>query len=117
MTYVEKEPWTGGNADINEFLHPAWTFEHPRDVVNDRDLSLAEKRAILSSWASDACAVESAPGLRQPPGARHAVTFDEIVNALQRLDDPPPRPGGARARPLVWAFGAGSAPSRPSAAR
>ena len=40
-------------------LHPAQAFSHPSDVVNDPDLTLNEKRAILASWASDACAVDS----------------------------------------------------------
>src|SRR2546421_10505432 len=87
------------DLDLNALLHPASAFDHPRDVVNDPDLTRHEKRAILSSWASDACAVASAPGLRQPPGARAAVTFDEIIDALRSLDDPkPPRPGGKSMR-------------------
>ena len=87
------------DLDLNALLHPASAFDHPRDVVNDSDLTRHEKRAILSSWASDACAVASAPGLRQPPGARAAVTFDEIIDALRSLDDPePPRPGGKSMR-------------------
>lgn len=90
-------------------LHPSWAYEHPRDVVSDPTLSVSEKRAILSSWASDACAMDSAPTLRRPPGAHQAVPFDDIVEALQSLDDPPPRPGGGRARPLVWPFGASTA--------
>jgi hypothetical protein len=99
------------HEDEEAALHPSWVFDHPRDVVNDPTLSVAEKRAILSSWASDACAVDSAPNLRQPPGARQAVTFDDVLDALQSLDDlpPPPRPGSARRRALVWPFGASSA--------
>jgi hypothetical protein len=82
-------------VDLNALLHPASAFDHPRDVLNDPDLTRHEKRAILSSWASDACAVASAPGLRMAPGARQTVTFDEIIDALRSLDDPtPPRPGG-----------------------
>jgi hypothetical protein len=56
------------------------------DVVNDPDLTTQEKRAVLASWASDACAVEAAPELRQP-GA-HVVAFDDIMDALKRLDGP-----------------------------
>jgi hypothetical protein len=83
------------NVDLNALLHPASAFDHPRDVLNDPDLTRHEKRAILSSWASDACAVASAPALRQAPGTSRAVTFDEIIDALRSLDDPtPPRPGG-----------------------
>jgi len=75
------------DLDLNTLLHPASAFDHPRDVLKDPDLTRAEKRAILSSWASDACAV--APGLRQAPGSRQPVTFDDIIDALRSLDDPP----------------------------
>ena len=93
-----REPDLGSPADfgpdLNALLHPASAFDHPRDVVNDPDLTRHEKRAILSSWASDACAVASTPGLRQAPG-KPPVTFDDIIDALRSLDDPqPPRPGG-----------------------
>lgn len=81
--------------DIQALLHPARAFAHPRDVVTDPDLTTYEKRAILSAWASDACAVQSRPGLRRPPGVKGVVSFDEILDALKSLDDdPPPRPGG-----------------------
>jgi hypothetical protein len=53
--------------DLNELLHPAQAFGHPSEVVNDPNLTLNEKRAILASWASDACAVEAAPELRSAP--------------------------------------------------
>ena len=81
--------------DLDALLHPARAFEHPMKVVNDPDLTLAEKRAILASWASDACAVEAAPGLRQPPGVGRAVEFDDVMDALRMLDrqasgKPPP---------------------------
>jgi hypothetical protein len=74
------------DPDLEQLLHPAAAFDRPQDVVDDPDLTLDEKRAILSSWASDACAVDSQPSLRRPPGARTAVTFDEIVEALRALD-------------------------------
>ena len=71
--------------NLNELLHPAQAFEHPLEVVHDPDLTLNEKRAILASWASDACALEAAPELREiPSGCR--VPFDEIIDALRTLD-------------------------------
>lgn len=73
-----------------QLLHPAAAFDHPRNVVDDPDLTIEEKRAILSSWASDACAVESQPTLRQAPGSKHSVSFDEVVDALQSLGRKPP---------------------------
>src|SRR5665647_1635146 len=85
--------------DLNAILHPGSVFDHPRDVLADTMLSRAEKRAILASWASDAAAVTSCPSLRAIPGARCAVSIDEILEALSSLD-PPPRnpPGGKPAR-------------------
>jgi len=84
----------GMELDLDQVLNPAAVFNHPRDVLNDPDLSKQEKRAILSAWASDACAVDSMPGLRQRPGGAAPVSFDDIVDALRSLDDdPPPRPG------------------------
>jgi hypothetical protein len=78
---------TGGNTafDLDALLHPARAFAHPKDVVRDSHLTLYEKRAILSSWASDACAVESAPALRDPPDGP-LVTFDDVMDALRSLD-------------------------------
>jgi hypothetical protein len=72
--------------DPNELLHPARAFEHPSHVVNDPDLTLNEKRAILASWASDACAPEAAPHLRCAPGGKRPVLFDEVMEALRTLD-------------------------------
>ena len=74
------------NQDLQALLRPAQAFAHPRDVVADHDLTLNEKRAILASWASDACSVEAAPALRQVPGASLPVTVDEILDALRMLD-------------------------------
>jgi hypothetical protein len=54
--------------DLDEVLHRATAFAHPSEVVNDPDLTLSEKRAILASWASDACAVEGCPGLAAAAG-------------------------------------------------
>ena len=73
------------NFELNELLHPAQAFAHPSDVVNDPDLTLNEKRAILASWASDACAIEAAPALRKTPGGT-AVSFDDVMDALRALD-------------------------------
>ena len=65
------------------------------DVVRDSDLTLNEKRAILASWASDACALEAAPDLRVTTSGR-AVRWDDIMDALRTLDHEADRYG----RPL-----------------
>ncbi|MGE3987304.1 hypothetical protein [Pseudorhodoplanes sp.] len=71
--------------DLDELLHPARAFSHPSEVVRDPDLTLNEKRAILASWASDACALEAAPELREIPGGTR-VRFEEIMECLRDLD-------------------------------
>lgn len=76
----------GFEFDLDDLLHPAKAFGNPRKVVDDPDLTLNEKRAILASWASDACAIEAAPALRQVAGAPHPIPFDEIMDAMRALD-------------------------------
>src|ERR1700730_659796 len=71
--------------DDDGLVYPSQVFERPSDVVNDPDLSLNEKKAILASWASDACAIEAAPALRKIRTER-VVEFDEIMEALRTLD-------------------------------
>jgi len=76
---------TDDDFNLDDLLHPADAFGHPSEVVNDPDLTINEKRAILASWASDACAVEAAPDLRvSSKGA--PVRFDDIMDALRTLD-------------------------------
>lgn len=72
--------------DFDGLAYPSQVFEHPRDVVSDPDLSLNEKRSILASWASDACAIEAAPALRKTPVGR-VVPFDDIMDAMRALDN------------------------------
>jgi len=68
-------------------LRPPIGFNHPSDVLKDPFLDPGEKRAVLSSWASDANAVPSRPTLRQSPTCDHAVPLSEILFALRRLDN------------------------------
>jgi hypothetical protein len=71
--------------DIEALLHPSRAFRHPLDVVRDADMTLAEKRSVLASWASDACANESNPALRAS-ATGNVVNYDDIIDALQSLD-------------------------------
>jgi hypothetical protein len=64
-------PVKGLREARERLLRPAVGFRHPMEVVKDPDLDLADKRAILSSWASDACAL---------------VLVGEVLQALRRLD-------------------------------
>ena len=100
--------------DLDTLLHPAGAFAHPADVVHDPDLTLNEKRAILASWASDACAVEAAPVLRKAPGAARPVSFDDVMDALRLLDrqpgdyQPPPRYRRVLSNRVPGVFGRGA---------
>ncbi len=85
----------------NDLMHPAQAFEHPSHVLNDPDLTLNEKRAILASWASDACALAAAPHLRCALGGRQPVLFDDVMEALRTLDKLPTEKDRARSRRVL----------------
>ena len=87
----------GKEFNIEALLHPASAFRTPMEVVNDPNLTVQEKRAVLAAWASDACAVEASPELRQLASAE-PVQFDDIMNALKCLD------GETAARPNYAKF-------------
>ena len=61
-------------------------YTHPDDVASDPRLTLAEKRAVLASWISDARAVENAPSLRRLDSGA-VVEVDAILRALVLLED------------------------------
>ena len=82
--------------DFSYLLHPGTKFDQPKDVVSHPGLTLAEKRAILASWASDASAIASCPALRAPDGLKAPVTIDEILDALCALDNGPRHPPGGK---------------------
>jgi len=82
--------------DFQALLHPGTVFEHPKDVVMHPSLTLAEKRAILASWASDASAIASCPALRAPEGLNAPVSIDAILEALCELDGGPRNPPGGK---------------------
>jgi hypothetical protein len=77
--------------DIGRMLQPANAFADPMAVVDDQDLTLTEKRAILSSWASDARSAESV--LNRAEGV---VRLDDVMDALKELDR---RYGDLKSRP------------------
>ena len=68
---------------------PFSRFLHPFDVSRHPSLEPEVKRAILASWASDRSAVRDEPAMRKPPGAKRAVSIDEILEAMHDLDKGP----------------------------
>ena len=76
----------GLKSALERWLRPAVGFSHPRDVLKDPLLGPDEKRAVLSSWASDASAVQDEPTLRWLLGTPEPVPLADIREALQRLD-------------------------------
>lgn len=74
------------NTPLGRLLRPVIGFNHPTDVLKDPFLGPADKREILSSWASDANAVASRPTLRRAPTSDTPVPLSEILAAMRRLD-------------------------------
>ena len=67
-------------------VRPAVGFQNPDDVVKDPHLTWGDKREILSSWASDASAVQDEPRLRWLLGTVEPVPLEEVLSALKRVD-------------------------------
>lgn len=82
----------GLGAALERWLRPAG-FGRPADVLKDPKLDLARKRAILTSWASDAASVRDEPSLRWLLGTPAPVPLADIQVAMARLD-----PGTRRRR-------------------
>jgi hypothetical protein len=78
--------WHGLAAARERWLRPAVGFDHPRDVLKDPFLDEAEKRAVLSSWASDASSVREQPTLRWLLGTPEPVPLSDIREAMAKLD-------------------------------
>lgn len=76
----------GLSAALARGLRPAIGFTIPDDVVKDPDLPPDEKRAILTSWASDASSVENDPTRRWLIGTPEPVRFADVRDALLRLE-------------------------------
>jgi hypothetical protein len=86
LIHSQAPPLPGLGAALERWLRPAVGFARPRNVLKDPLLGPAEKRAILSSWASDASAVKDEPTLRWLLGTSEPVPLTEIREALHRLD-------------------------------
>ena len=71
---------------LARLLRPAVGFSHPSEVLKDPLLGPEDKRSILSSWASDASAVDDHPTLRWLVGTEAPVPLTEVLAALARLD-------------------------------
>ena len=76
----------GLGAALQRWLRPAVGFGHPSDVLKDPMQDLAEKRAVLASWASDASSVREEPSLRWLLGTPEPVPLAEVREALAKLD-------------------------------
>ena len=67
-------------------VHFLGALKGPDELVTHPQLEPEVKRAILASWASDACAVRSNPALRKPPELPSPVPVQDVLTALKRLD-------------------------------
>ena len=101
---MSDEVSSGGALPLEWLIAPAAAFNHPDDVLSHSGLTIAEKRAILASWASDAHAVDDMPWLRQLEcGAR--IPLSEILTALRSLDarEKSTSPRVAETKPSIFA--------------
>jgi len=71
-----------GDLGVVHFLNP---HTDPFGVVDDPNMSIAEKRALLADWASDRRAVLDHPALRRLDTGE-LVDIDAVLDALKRLD-------------------------------
>lgn len=85
-TTEEQLRGVGLKAVFERWLRPAVGFSHPKDVLKDPDLEPDQKRALLSSWMSDASAVKDEPTQRWLLGTPAPVPLNEVRDALQALD-------------------------------
>jgi hypothetical protein len=99
--------------DVDALLHPSNAFRHPLDIVRDPDMTAAEKRAVLASWASDACASNPTPRCGQRQLAMLSATMTSPMRYSHWTSS------GRRRRwptPSGTASGAGGGPSGKGAA-
>jgi len=91
------------SSSLDVLFRPAAHYDSPNALLNDHELSDAEKRIVLSSWASDIYTVESCPWLREVPGIARPIPLKDILAALRQLDpdDDPQPPRGAPGMRIV----------------
>jgi hypothetical protein len=76
---------TASRSVLPSFFGPDFPYAGPKELIAASELSIGEKREILSSWASDGRAVPDAPALRVLDNGQ-AVTIHDILEALKMLD-------------------------------
>ena len=87
LAHTRVTPPVAGIGDARRrLLRPALGFNRPADVLKDPLLADSDKRAIMASWASDACAPHDHPDLRWFIGSDGPVPRNEVIEALRRLD-------------------------------
>jgi len=74
--------------------NPATTFEQPRDVVKDAELSAAEKKEALDTWEQDARQLLTASNEGMPGPDEGLETEDhhrlgEVVRAKDEMGEKP----------------------------
>jgi hypothetical protein len=65
--------------DLAALLHPSKVFPHPMDVVRDADVTTAEKRSVLASWASDGARSSRTRGCGLPQQAASSAMTTSLT--------------------------------------
>lgn len=60
-------------------------YYSPKNIVDDVEITVSRKRALLAHWASDIHAVTGMPALRH--GWKVTTSIDAIMAAMAQLDE------------------------------
>jgi hypothetical protein len=82
------------NSKLNKIENPQSSFDHPNDVVNDRQLSRGEKRDALDTWEQDArqlltASDEGMPGSEEGLERKDSHRLGEVVRAKDEIGAKP----------------------------
>ena len=85
--------------DLDDLLHPAQAFAHPRDVVADADLTANEKRAVLASTPAPSKRRRRCATPLEPPARCRSTRFSKpSARSTRKRTIPPAEPCAVGAR-------------------
>jgi hypothetical protein len=78
------------NSKLNKIENPQSSFDHPNDVVKDRQLSPGEKQDALNTWEQDArqlltASDEGMPGSEEGVEQKDSHRLGEVVRAKVKI--------------------------------
>jgi hypothetical protein len=82
------------NSKLNKVENPKSSFDHPNDVVKDRELSPGEKQDALDTWEQDerqllTASDEGMPGSEEGLEPKDSHRLGEVVRAKAKIGAKP----------------------------